>query len=244
MATVEAHYQNVLSGIYSWMLGGFDEQIPKYREFFESHRLYPNGSRVAIDLGAGCGFQSIPLAEMGYSVTAIDLDEDLLSKLKEKDVTKSVSTIPDDLINFDRHVTGPSELIVCMTDTLLHLQSKSMVKNLFRKAASHLHDSGRFVITFRDLSIPLDDLDRFIPVKQDECRILTCYLEYEPDTVKVHDLFYFNTDGQWKLHKSFYRKLRLSPEWVERQLAQAGFAEVAVDVENGLVTVLAGKANT
>jgi hypothetical protein len=244
MATVEAHYQDVLSGVYSWMLGGFDVQIAKNRTFFENHHLHPKGSSVAIDLGAGCGFQSIPLAEMGYSVTAIDLDENLLRELKENDVTKSVSTIRDDLINFDRHVTGFSELIVCMTDTLLHLQSKDKVKDLFKKVANHLNDSGRFVITFRDLSIPLDNLDRFIPVKQDDCRILTCYLEYEPDTVKVHDLFYLNTDGQWILHKSFYRKLRLSPGWVRSQLDQAGFTEVDIDVEDGLVTMIAGKANT
>ena len=130
-----------------------------------------------------------------------------------------------------------------MTDTLLHLESKGKVRDLFSRVANNLDDSGRFVITFRDLSVPLDDLDRFIPVKQDECRILTCYLEYEPDTVKVHDLVYINTDGQWKLHKSFYRKLRLSPAWVKIQLAQSGFSEVAVDVKNELVTVVAGKAN-
>jgi len=78
MATVEAHYQDVLSGVYSWMLGGFDVQIAKNRSFFENHHIQPKGSGVAVDLGAGCGFQSIPLAEIGYSVTAIDLDDNLL----------------------------------------------------------------------------------------------------------------------------------------------------------------------
>ena len=31
--------------------------------------------------------------------------------------------------------------------------------------------------------------------------------------------------------------------WVKNQLVQAGIPEVAVDDENGLVTILAGKAN-
>lgn len=242
MATVEAHYKDVLSGVYSWMSGGFDVQIAKNRRFFEDHDLQPKRSSVAIDLGAGCGFQSIPLAEMGYSVTAIDLDEYLLRELRANDATGSVAIERDDMINFDSHVTGPPELIVCMTDTLLHLESKEKVRNLFGRVINHLDDSGRFVITFRDLTNSLDDLDRFIPVKQDKSTIFTCFLEYEPDTVKVHDLVYINTHGQWKLHKSFYRKLRLPPDWVKKQLGQAGFPDVAVEVENGLVTVVAGNA--
>ena len=211
MATVEAHYHDVLSGIYSWMSGGFDVQIAKNRSFFENHHIRPEGSSIAIDLGAGCGFQSIPLAEIGYSVTAIDLDDNLLHELKANDATGTVTVERDDMINFDSHVTGHSELIVCMTDTLLHLESKNSVRDLFNKVNDHLVPSGRFVITFRDLSNPLEDLDRFIPMKQDESTIFTCFLEYEADTVKVHDLVYSNTNGQWKFIKSFNRKLRLPP---------------------------------
>ena len=243
MATVEAHYQDVLSGVYSWMLGGFEVQIAKNRSFFENHHIQPKGSGVAVDLGAGCGFQSIPLAEIGYSVTAIDLDDNLLRELKANDAAGTVTVERDDMINFDQHVSGPSELIVCMTDTLLHLESKDRVRSIFEKVNDHLETSGRFVITFRDLSNPLEELDRFIPVKQDESTIFTCFLEYETDTVKVHDLVYTNTDGQWSLNKSFYRKLRLSSDWVKKQLLQTGFSNVNIDIENGLVTAVAEKAN-
>ncbi len=243
MATVEAHYRDVLSGVYSWMLGGFDVQIAKNRSFFENHHIQPKGSGVAVDLGAGCGFQSIPLAEIGYSVTAIDLDDNLLRELKANDAAGTVTVERDDMINFDKHVSGPSELIVCMTDTLLHLESKDRVRSIFEKVNDHLETSGRFVITFRDLSNPLEELDRFIPVKQDESTIFTCFLEYETDTVKVHDLVYTNTDGQWSLNKSFYRKLRLSSDWVKKQLLQTGFSNVDIDIENGLVTAVAEKAN-
>ncbi len=243
MATVEAHYQDVLSGVYSWMLGGFDVQIAKNRSFFENHHIQPKGSGVAVDLGAGCGFQSIPLAEIGYSVTAIDLDDNLLRELKANDAAGTVTVERDDMINFDKHVSGPSELIVCMTDTLLHLESKDRVRSIFEKVNDHLEASGRFVITFRHLSKPLEEIDRFIPVKHHESTIFTCFLEYETHKVNVHDLVYTNSDGQWSLNKSFYRKLRLSSDWVKKQLLQAGFSNVDIDIENGLVTAVAEKAN-
>ena len=60
MATVKQHYAEVLAEVYSWMLGGFDRALQKNVEFFKKHNIIPEKSKVAIDLGAGCGFQSIP----------------------------------------------------------------------------------------------------------------------------------------------------------------------------------------
>jgi len=243
MATVEAHYQNVLSEVYVWMLGGYESQLPKNRNFFETHAIQPRGSTVAVDLGAGCGFQSIPLAEKGFSITAIDLDEHLLSQLKANDATAKVAIVQDDMLNFASHISAASELIVCMTDTLLHLESQDRVRELFSNVFNHLESSGQFVITFRDLSIALENLDRFIPVKQDDSRIFTCFLEYETDVVKVHDLVYHKINGHWSLKKSFYCKLRLSPNWVKDNLFKTGFVNVTLNIENGIATAIAKKAD-
>lgn len=43
---------------------------------------------------------------------------------------------------------------------------------------------------YRELSSELEEIARFIPVNYDETRILTCFLEYEEEKVKVHDLLY------------------------------------------------------
>ena len=114
------------------------------------------------------------------------------------------------LLDFERHLLGPIELAVCMVDTLVHLESKADVVDLFAKVHRALERGGRFVISYRDLSREALELDRFIPVRSDETTILTCFLEYEPETVKVHDLLYRKVDGQWAYAKSFYRKLRLA----------------------------------
>lgn len=96
-------------------------------------------------------------------------------------------------------------------------------------------------MTFRDLTDELTDMDRFLPVKNDENIIYTCFLEYEPETVKVHDIIYKKSNGEWKLFKSFYRKLRLSKEWVNEQLTECGFSQIDVTVENGIITFIAKK---
>ena len=241
MPSVEEHYEQVLADVYSWMAGGFEAAIARNREFFARHGIVPHGSRRAIDLGSGCGFQAIPLAAVGFSVTAIDTDRKLLEELREHAGKADIAIVRDDLVGFDRLTAPDAELIVCMVDTLLHLESKDRVLELLAKVHAALEDGGRFIVTFRDLSHELTELARFIPVRSDDTTVFTCFLEFEPETVKVHDLVYRRVADQWHFHKSFYRKLRLSRDWVETQLVNAGFDSLNVEVVNGFVTIIATK---
>jgi SAM-dependent methyltransferase len=239
VANVEQHYDQVLSDVYSWMYGGYDAALARYTEFFSSRGITPSRSGRAIDLGAGCGFQSIPLARLGFAVTAIDIDRKLLDELSEHAGDADIAVMHGDLRAFEQHVHGPVELAVCMVDTLVHLESKADVTDLFAKVHRALEAGGRFVITYRDLSREALELDRFIPVRADDSTILTCFLEYEPETVKVHDLVYRKIDADWTFRKSFYRKLRLAQAWVEAELRNAGFALAEAGVERGFVTLVA-----
>lgn len=239
MPTVTDHYRDLLADVYSWMLGGFDAGVERNVAFFDRHDVRPRGSGIAVDLGAGCGFQAIPLARAGFAVTAIDLDRTLLDELERHRDDAAVRIVADDLVRFESHLDGPAELIVCMTDTLLHLDSSEQVVSLFAKIVSTLEPGGRFIATFRDLTSPLEDLDRFILVRSDDDAILTCFLEYEDECVRVHDLLYSRQRGQWQLSKSYYRKLRLAANWVCVQLEAAGFGRVETSIDGGLVTVVA-----
>lgn len=242
MASASEHYDKLLSDVYSWMLGGFENAIHRNTEFFKKHDFVPKGSGIAIDLGAGCGFQSIPLAQAGYSVTAIDLDSKLLDELRKNSGDLNIEIVQDDLENFDKVIQNGSELIVCMTDTILHLESKDKVTSIFNKVEKNLESGGKFVLTFRDLTYDLKELDRILPVKSDENIIMTCFLEYEPETVKVHDIIYKKEIGRWELFKSFYRKLRLSEKWIKDQLSNCNFTKIESSVEqNGFITTIAIK---
>ena len=193
-----------------------------------------------MDLGAGCGFQSIPLARLGFAVTAIDLDRKLLDELTEHAEELEIDTIQGDLTTFDEYVTEKIELAVCMVDTLLHLPSKGAVSALVAKVHTSLQDGGKLIVTFRDLSKELAELDRFIPVRSDDDTIFTCFLEYEPETVKVHDLVYRRENSGWVLRKSFYRKLRIAEQWLIDRLRDTGFA-VDASAASGVVTIIATK---
>ncbi|MFL6427452.1 MAG: hypothetical protein ACJ71S_04355, partial [Acidobacteriaceae bacterium] len=107
---------------------------------------------------------------------------------------------------------------------------------------SNLNRGGSFAITYRDLSVPLTGLDRFIPVRSDHQKILTCFLEYESDDfVVVHDLVYLRETEGWRMEKSAYRKLRLSQAWVAAALVESGFTLCTQSIAGRLVLVVAEK---
>ena len=179
MVTVEAHYANHLARIYLWMAGGMQAALTA-----GAADLAPwlPGTGLAVDLGAGFGMHSIPLARAGYHVVAIDSSAALLQVLRDHSEGLPLRTVESDLRDFRTAVTQPADLIVCMGDTLTHLESRDEVERLCGQITRSLKPTGTFVATFRDYSAPLTGDRRFIPVRGDSERILTCFLEESDDS--------------------------------------------------------------
>ena len=241
MAGVCEHYENHLARYYAWISGGFDEKIEENRKFFVDHDIQPIRSGLAFDLGAGCGFQSVPLAQLGFRVVALDLSAKMLAQLKKTAKNLPIETICDDLSNFTNYKSGNGELVVCMGDTLTHLDDFKKVQALLDTVFFSLETGGCLILSFRNLTPELVELDRFIPVKSNETAIFTCFLEFEKDSVKVHDIIYEKNKGQWVLKKSVFQKLRISPDWTQKYLQEIGFAIEFYDEQNGLIFIIARK---
>ena len=83
--------------------------------------------------------------------------------------------------------------------------------------------------------------ERFVPIRSDEERIFTCFLDYHEDTVHVHDLLHRKTADGWQLRISDYLKLRLDTAEIDRRLVALGFSIEDRRVEAGMITVVARK---
>ena len=240
---VTRHYETVLAANYTWMFGvSFDAKVAEQRDLL-SRVLGDELTRPgpAIDLGSGPGYQSIALTDLGFiPVLAVDTSEALLDELKEHRNGRPIETACADLRDV-RRIYGQrrARIVVCMGDTLTHLPDVASVTQLFADAFELLEPGGLLMLTFRDLSAPLEGLDRFIPIRSDADRIMTCFLEYEPGFVKVHDLIHTRNGGGWMLQKSSYKKLRLSSAEVAEQLADAGFHVVRNEPIGRLQSILA-----
>lgn len=239
MASVRDHYDTVLAEHYSRMFGDFEAKVAEQRALLERLGVtVGQDAATAVDLGSGSGFQSVALARLGFRVLAIDFSQRLLTELRERARDLPVQTIAGDIRDVARLVPTAVGLVVCMGDTLSHLESEADLERVFDGVAARLAVGGRLVLTFRDLSTELGDLDRVIPLHASDGLVMTCFLEYEPGTVKVHDLIWARQPDGWHFRKGVYRKLRLAPHAVTTRLERAGFAVQRHQAPAGMIALV------
>ena len=223
MSDVHVHYETLLAARYVWMHGDFEERARSESALLQTLGIDAGHGATALDLGCGPGYQSIALGRHGWRVTALDSSAQLLDELRRAAGALPIVTVHADLRECAQHVPAACELAVCMGDTLTHLASRDEVHALFRDLAAALAPGARAVLTWRTLDTELAGTDRFIPVRADADRIMTCFLEYAPESVRVHDVVHERDGGSWRMHTSSYTKLRLPLAWVAAALAAAGF---------------------
>lgn len=239
---IKNHYETHLHAYYSWIWGGLKNKTSENKQFFLDNSIKPESTGVAIDLGAGSGFQSIPLAELGFSVKALDFSCKLLQELNTGKQNLDIHTIESDILDFNTYSGYNPELIVCMGDTLTHLQTMQSVENVIQNSFNILNDCGKLILSFRDMTRELIDEKRFIPVRSDENIIFTCFLEYLPDHVNVFDIVHEKINGAWDQKISFYKKLKIPERAIREIIISAGFIIDQIKNENGFITVIGKKA--
>jgi SAM-dependent methyltransferase len=239
MRSAQAHYREHLGRVYDWTLGGFEEASSRAEAQLRAAGLAHGGGALAVDLGCGSGRQSLALLRLGYRVLALDTCPILLGLLTERARGLPLRALEEDLRRFRASLTEPPAAIVCMGDVLIHLESRGDVRTLLADAAQTLAPDGRLVLAFRDLtSLPT----RFVPVRSDGDRILTCVLDEDGDFVVVNDILHERQESGWAMSVSSYRKLRLSPGDARADAVAAGLDVASLGVEQGLVTLVARRA--
>jgi 2-polyprenyl-3-methyl-5-hydroxy-6-metoxy-1,4-benzoquinol methylase len=240
--TVKQHYEEHLSSFYGWMLGDFESCVTRQVIFFRAGHIVPFSNAIAIDLGAGTGIQTCALARLGFKVTAVDFDKQLLRELQTHCKEENVHSEEQDMITFVKNTKDSPELITCMGDTLTHLRDMEEVKQLIDACFAALISGGKLIFTFRNYTTALHGDNRFIPVKSDDSRILTCLLEYYPTHVFVTDLLYEKIEEEWKYRVSSYTKVRIDPEAVVQYLTEMNMHIEVNDTIGALHTIIAQKA--
>lgn len=239
MSAVEAHYERQLAAIFPWVVGGVDTALKTGEAEVTSLNLPRTAGDLVLDLGAGFGMHAIPLAHRGARVVAIDSSQVLIDMLVANAPKESLQTVVGDLLGFQQHIVNAPAAILCMGDTITHLPDFTAVQQLVEHAAAALRIGGLFVATFRDYTLQRAGDERFIPVRGDNNRTLTCFLEYAQDVVQIYDILNERGDDGWKLRVSHYPKLRLAPSQLIQSLELKGFQVQRDTAPNGMVRLVA-----
>jgi hypothetical protein len=161
-------------------------------------------------------------ANIGFHpVIAIDTSAKLLAELEARAAGRAIQTTLADLGALP-HLVPPesASLVASMGDTSAPVPGTDAVGKLFADSYQALGAGGWIVLTVRDLTPAAAGLDRFIPVRSDTDRIMTCW--ESPEGVVVRDLLYVRNGSDWALRKSSDRKPRLARKWVCEELTAVG----------------------
>ena len=237
--SVKEHYDSHLGRFYSWMTGNFENNQRDFQEFLVANKIAPRLSGKTLDLGAGHGIQSVALAKIGFSVTALDFNDQLLEELRLNSHGLSVEARNADIRLLEEW--KDQELIVCAGDTLSHLEDKNQVWKLLSDAFDSLSSGGTLLLSFRDQSAALSQSVQSFLVKEDEERKLTCRLEYEGEMIRVTDILEEKTGNNWNESVSSYYKVWLRKAEIIARLENCGFDQIMDTNFKGMVVLIAEK---
>lgn len=242
MKTVRDHYNEFLGPVYSWILGDFESASQKSAALFDRLNIRNGDGQLAADLGAGPGNQAVPLAQRGFEVIAIDFCEALVEELEGHAGRLPIRAVCDDILNFEQHLERAPDLVTCMGDTLVHLPNAEAVQQLLARIAAVLAPGGKFIYAIRDyVGFEPRGADRFVPIRANDEQIFTCFLDYRPDVVHVHDVLHQKVGDTWQMTISDYLKLRLDTAVLNRQLADDGLQIASTFESEGMLVVVAVK---
>lgn len=240
--TTKDHYDSHLAAVYAWMVGDFELKQQEQEAYFRQHKLVANAGDRALDLGSGHGLQAVSLARLGYETTAVDFSTDLLQELEQRSKGLPITVREGDITSIQQYTDGQQFCVVCcMGDTLPHLADVAQVKQLIQDVYGLTEKTGRFILSFRELTHAAVGATQFIPVKSDRDRILTCILHFLTDHVYVTDQLYTWQGKAWTQTISTYPKLRLSESQVTMWLVEAGWTIGSKSHSDGMVYLIACK---
>ena len=150
---------------------------PTHQTFFASELC----GKTVLDVGAATGNLTAYLLSQGYEVTGIDLSERLITEAAKKGIVVQ----PLNMLDIDQLAIFDN--IVCIGNTLPHLDSKTSVQLFLQKAYGQLSQGGKLILQ-------LVNFQKYFAQQQGD------YLGNLPlitnDKVKFERFYYLNAEGK------------------------------------------------
>ncbi|WP_432408217.1 class I SAM-dependent methyltransferase [Wukongibacter sp. M2B1] len=135
---------------------GFYEELSRYYDIvFPMGKLqlefigkHIKGKENILDLAAGTGNYSIALAKEGYNVSAVDLDEEMVKEIAAKNKKQGTDVKPYvlDMKKIDIFGDNKFDGIICIGNSLVHLDNKEEIKEILNKMYGLLRDDGVVIL--------------------------------------------------------------------------------------------------
>jgi len=224
------HYAD--AALYDYEYRRRRADVTFYREIAK-RRL--RGPGHILELGAGSGRVTIPLARDGHQVVALDQSPAMLARLRDRVAALPaaargrIEPVQADLRAF--RVKGRFPLVIAAFNVLEHLYTRGEVDACLRRVAEHLEPGGAFVfdVQMPDLAWLLRDptkrwaKTRFTDPKTGRATFYSTNHDYDPvSQIVLIRLYYDPVDGKGPGRVVKLSQRKFFPAELEALIAHAG----------------------
>lgn len=105
-----------------------------------------------LDVAAGIGTQSLPLARLGYEIVARDLSAAAVARLGREAAARGleIDARPADMRSVAESVDGDFDAVIAFDNSIPHLQTDEEIESAMREFFRLLRSGGLFLLSVRD----------------------------------------------------------------------------------------------
>lgn len=221
----------IIGRFYDDVMGDQEESALHVRELIEK---YNPGAESVLELACGTGSFLYHLSKHYHTTAGLDLSSIMLSIARNK--LPDIPLYQCDMKNF--HFYEKFDAVICMNDSINHLQDFSDWERMFSNVYNHLNSKGVFIFDINTIH-KLNTLSDSPPAVHefDENLLITNVFRKDSDRYVWNlRVFEHKGDNRYLMHEEFLEERGIPADMIKTSLS-AIFQEIYVsDFEKGRVT--------
>lgn len=181
-----------------------------------------------LDLGCGTGNVAIPMARMGYAVTALDLSPNMLAVAEQKarNAGLNIHWVNQDMREID--IPDDFDLVLSMCDSLNYLTEEADLQKVFGIVYKQLKENGLFIFDLNSYyKISYIFGNETYTLNDDEISYIWENNFDEATGICEMELTFFLREGQlYKRFKEIHQERGYKSDRVVADLEAAGFHQI------------------
>jgi 2-polyprenyl-3-methyl-5-hydroxy-6-metoxy-1,4-benzoquinol methylase len=179
-------FYDALSEEYDRMTG-FEKRFAKERPYF--HALVKKFNiQTALDAGAGSGFHSLLLSQLGVATTALEISPGMLEKLRlhfeHYDV--KIKMVQSDFQHSAAALQKKFDAVFCLGNSLPHILEEEELYRAIQNFAELLEDRGVLLLQLLNYTLIMQKKEKILSRKQVDGDTYLRYYEYQKDLIEFH----------------------------------------------------------
>jgi len=221
-----SRFYDKLAADYDTMTG-FEKRFVHERPFFNM-LLEKYSIKTALDAGAGTGFHSLLLSELGVAVTAVDVSKKMLEKVKAHAKLRhmKIDVVESSFHDLPDRVHRKYDAVFCMGNSLPHLSTRKDLEQSLKNFWTLLNPGGLLFLQILNYDRILAKKERVQSVKEMGEVTFVRFYEFHRDHVIFNILKLKKENGQPVQEIESVRLRPILKDEMILGLKEAGFSEI------------------